>query len=92
MFPLANSLRATTRTLATRTSTLPRYFSSTAAAMGVTKQISKEGSGAIPKVGDKVTIEYTGFLKDPSQPDLKGKQYALPPLAPQIIPRTNRLA
>jgi FKBP-type peptidyl-prolyl cis-trans isomerase len=87
MFPLANSLRATTRILATRTSTSPRYFSSTAAAMGVTKQINQEGSGPTPKVGDKVTIEYTGFLKDTSKPDHKGNQYALPPLlASQTIP------
>ncbi|EKD20023.1 uncharacterized protein L3040_002300 [Drepanopeziza brunnea f. sp. 'multigermtubi'] len=41
--------------------------------MGVTKTILKEGSGAIPKVGDKVTIEYTGYLKDTSCPENKGK-------------------
>lgn len=43
--------------------------------MGVTKTILKEGNGPIPKVGDKVTIEYTGFLKDESKPDKKGKQF-----------------
>ena len=75
MLPLANSLRATTRNLAT---TSQRYFSSTAAAMGVTKNISKEGSGASPVKGDKVTIEYTGYLKDTTKPDNKGKQYAHP--------------
>jgi FK506-binding protein 1 len=42
--------------------------------MGVTKTILKEGSGPIPKVGDKVTIEYTGFLKDESKPANKGEQ------------------
>jgi FKBP-type peptidyl-prolyl cis-trans isomerase len=76
MLPWANSFRATTRSLAT---TSQRYFSSTAAAMGVTKTISKEGSGAIPQVGDKVTIEYTGYLKDPSKPNNKGDKYALSP-------------
>jgi FK506-binding protein 1 len=40
--------------------------------MGVTKTIISEGSGPIPVKGDKVTIEYTGFLKDPSKPDQKG--------------------
>lgn len=46
--------------------------------MGVTKNISKEGSGASPVKGDKVTIEYTGYLKDTTKPDNKGKQYAHP--------------
>ncbi len=42
--------------------------------MGVTKTILKEGNGPIPKAGDKVTIEYTGYLKDPSAPHNKGNQ------------------
>ena len=42
--------------------------------MGVTKTIIVPGNGAIPNVGDKVTIEYTGFLKDLSKPDHKGEQ------------------
>lgn len=77
MFPLTNSLRATTRTL---TTTPQRFFSITAAAMGVTKTISQDGSGPIPKVGDKVTIDYSGYLKDTSKPDNKGTKYALPPI------------
>ncbi|PQE30522.1 peptidylprolyl isomerase protein [Rutstroemia sp. NJR-2017a WRK4] len=32
--------------------------------MGVQKTILKEGTGEIPKVGDTVTIQYTGWLKD----------------------------
>ncbi|KIN00498.1 hypothetical protein OIDMADRAFT_55085 [Oidiodendron maius Zn] len=43
--------------------------------MGVTKTISKEGSGASPVKGNKVTIEYTGYLKDTTKPDNKGKQF-----------------
>lgn len=43
--------------------------------MGVTKTTHKEGSGAQPAAGQTVTIEYTGFLKDTSKPDNKGKQY-----------------
>ncbi|KAJ2974704.1 hypothetical protein NQ176_g5915 [Zarea fungicola] len=43
--------------------------------MGVTKTIIKEGSGPIPKARDEVLIEYTGWLKDTSQPDNKGKQF-----------------
>ena len=80
MFPLVNSIRAiTTRLphLATVASTSPRYFTSTTTNMGVTKTISQEGTGAIPKVGDQVTIEYTGYLKDTSKPDLKGNKYAV---------------
>lgn len=43
--------------------------------MGVTKTVLKEGTGEIPKKGDRVTIEYTGYLKDPSKPGNKGDQY-----------------
>jgi FK506-binding protein 1 len=42
--------------------------------MGVTKTIIEEGTGAIPKAGQTVTIEYTGWLKDASKPDQKGEQ------------------
>lgn len=45
--------------------------------MGVTKTVLKQGDGAIPKVGDKVTIEYTGYLKDTSKADNKGEKYVL---------------
>jgi len=43
--------------------------------MGVTKTVLSEGSGATPKVGDTVTIEYTGFIKDTNKPDNKGNQF-----------------
>lgn len=43
--------------------------------MGVTKTTHQEGSGAQPQPGQTVTIEYTGFLKDTSKPNNKGKQY-----------------
>lgn len=42
--------------------------------MGVTKTILAEGNGPIPKKGDRVTIEYTGYLKDLTKPDQKGKK------------------
>ena len=42
--------------------------------MGVTKTILKEGTGEIPKKGDRVTIEYTGYLKDPLTGN-KGDKY-----------------
>lgn len=42
--------------------------------MGVTKKVLEEGNGAIPKVGDQVTIQYTGWLKDESKPNNKGNQ------------------
>jgi FKBP-type peptidyl-prolyl cis-trans isomerase len=72
-----NLLRSTTTRLS-KLHRLPttRYFTSTTATMGVTKTILKEGNGPIPKVGDKVTIEYTGFLKDTNKPENKGNQYA----------------
>ncbi|KAK8059556.1 FK506-binding protein 1B [Apiospora saccharicola] len=43
--------------------------------MGVTKTTIKEGSGAVPQVGQSVTIEYTGWLKDTSKPDSKGNKF-----------------
>jgi FK506-binding protein 1 len=42
--------------------------------MGVTKTIITEGNGAIPQAGQKVTIEYTGWLKDTSKADNKGEK------------------
>jgi len=33
------------------------------------------GSGATPKAGDLITVNYTGWLYDPSKPDKKGKQF-----------------
>lgn len=44
--------------------------------MGVSKTIISEGNGPTPTVGQNVTIEYTGWLKDESKPDNKGSQYA----------------
>jgi FKBP-type peptidyl-prolyl cis-trans isomerase len=71
-FPqLRTTLFSTITTLSTHT---PRSFSRTAAIMGVTKTVLKEGNGPIPKVGDKVTIAYTGYLKDIGAPDNKGTQ------------------
>ncbi|KAI6713502.1 peptidyl-prolyl cis-trans isomerase [Marssonina coronariae] len=52
-----------------------RSLSRTSANMGVTKTVLKEGSGAIPKAGDYVTIEYTGYLKDTTKPGNKGTQF-----------------
>ena len=43
--------------------------------MGVTKTTHVEGTGAQPAVGQKVTIEYTGYLKDTSKPDNKGDKF-----------------
>ena len=44
--------------------------------MGVEKTIIKPGNGVDrPKKGDEVSMEYTGYLYDPSKPDndFKGK-------------------
>lgn len=43
--------------------------------MGVQKTILQEGTGPIPKPGQKVTMQYTGYLKDTSKPDNKGDKY-----------------
>ncbi|KAI1817817.1 FK506-binding protein 1B [Poronia punctata] len=43
--------------------------------MGVTKTVLKEGDGPQPTVGQKVTIEYTGWLKDSSKEDQKGSKF-----------------
>jgi FK506-binding protein 1 len=63
-------------TVATRAAskTTSRNFTTTAAIMGVTKTTTKEGNGAIPTKGQTVSMEYTGYLKDTSKPDNKGKQ------------------
>ncbi|RDA95569.1 hypothetical protein CP533_1235 [Ophiocordyceps camponoti-saundersi (nom. inval.)] len=50
-------------------------FTPVASIMGVTKTTHQAGSGAQPKAGDTVTIEYTGFLKDTSKPDNKGTKF-----------------
>jgi len=43
-------------------------------AMGVTRTIRVAGSGPQPAKGQKVTIAYTGWLKDTSQPENKGQE------------------
>jgi FK506-binding protein 1 len=43
--------------------------------MGVTKKVTKEGYGSVARTGDLVSIEYTGYLKDPSKPDNKGPKF-----------------
>jgi FK506-binding protein 1 len=44
--------------------------------MGVEKKNISPGDGTTrPKKGDTVTMEYTGWLFDPSKPDTKGTQY-----------------
>jgi len=40
--------------------------------MGVTKTTTTPGTGDRPTIGQKVTIEYTGYLKDSAQPGNKG--------------------
>ncbi len=43
--------------------------------MGVDKKMLKAGNGTdYPRKGDEVTIEYTGYLLDPSKPDGKGTE------------------
>ncbi len=42
--------------------------------MGVTKTKHEAGTGATPKVGQTVTIEYTGFLKGHVQARLQGRK------------------
>ena len=74
MFRLPSRLlTSTTRTTLSSTTTT-RFFSRTTAIMGVTKEIRQEGNGPVPKKGDKVSMEYTGWLKDESKPNNKGAQ------------------
>ncbi|KAJ4854902.1 FKBP-type peptidyl-prolyl cis-trans isomerase domain-containing protein [Trichoderma breve] len=40
-----------------------------------TKTILEEGSGPNPEKGNVVLMGYTGWLKDTSQPDNKGKKF-----------------
>jgi FK506-binding protein 1 len=68
-------------TLATRAALVPafRSFTTTAATMGVTKTVTKEGNGPIPKMGQTVSMAYTGWLKDETKPNNKGDQYVHSP-------------
>jgi FK506-binding protein 1 len=43
--------------------------------MGVEKTLISQGDGSTtPKKGDVVTMEYTGWLYDPSKPENKGNK------------------
>ncbi|KAL7911741.1 hypothetical protein GGI35DRAFT_443486 [Trichoderma velutinum] len=44
-------------------------------ASGLIKTVLEPGSGATPKAGDTVVMGYTGWLKDTSKPDNKGKKF-----------------
>ncbi|TGO20948.1 hypothetical protein BPAE_0254g00120 [Botrytis paeoniae] len=72
-------LRLSTTRIPTQAKFQYRNFSRTNVIMGVTKHILKEGTGATPKNGDTVTIQYTGWLKDSSKGDTletqKGNQF-----------------
>lgn len=52
-----------------------RLLSTTARTMGVQKTIISEGNGPSPKKGDRVTMEYTGWLRTDGKPEEKGKQF-----------------
>lgn len=41
--------------------------------MGVTKTVHVKGTGPQPLRGQKVTVAFTGWLKDTSKPDNKGR-------------------
>lgn len=47
--------------------------------MGVKKTILKEGTGESPKVGDTVTIQYTGWLKNVNKGNTLDEQKVTPP-------------
>ena len=57
----------------TRIHQATRTFTTTARNMGVQKTILQEGEGPSPQKGDRVTMEYTGWLKTSSNE--KGKQF-----------------
>ena len=43
--------------------------------MGVQKQVLQQGNGTDkPKKGDNISMEYTGWLHEPSANEQKGKQ------------------
>ncbi|KAK0620306.1 hypothetical protein B0T14DRAFT_430533 [Immersiella caudata] len=43
--------------------------------MGVRKTVIVTGTGSRPRRGQTVTIEYTGWLKDDTQPDGRGELF-----------------
>ncbi|KAI3574626.1 hypothetical protein IWW34DRAFT_632594 [Fusarium oxysporum f. sp. albedinis] len=65
--------------------TQPRNFSFTQAIMGVQKTIISEGSGASPQVGQKVTIQYTGWIKDEFDSSVGRGAFVVPIGVGQVI-------
>ena len=63
--------------------------------MGVTKTTTQQGTGKTPVKGQKVTIEYTGWLKDTSKPNNKGDKFvndlnfSPTPVFPHVAWRAN---
>lgn len=44
--------------------------------MGVEKTVISQGNGSdTPRKGDTVTMEYTGWLYEPSKPENKGNKF-----------------
>ncbi|KAF1845940.1 FK506-binding protein 1 [Cucurbitaria berberidis CBS 394.84] len=43
--------------------------------MGVQKTVISEGNGPTPQKGDRVTMEYTGWLRTAGKPEEKGNQF-----------------
>lgn len=52
-----------------------KAFLQQSAKMGVVKTTINPGTGAQPTKGQTVTIEYTGWLKDATKENGRGKQY-----------------
>lgn len=51
--------------------------------MGVTRTTRVAGTGPQPVTGQKVTVVFTGWLKDTAKPENKGEEY--------VSPQTGRL-
>ncbi|CAH0050290.1 unnamed protein product [Clonostachys solani] len=52
-----------------------KAFLQKSAKMGVVKTVIEAGTGAQPTKGQTVAIQYTGWLKDTTKKDNKGKQF-----------------
>lgn len=57
------------------TQTTTRLFTTSIRNMGVQKTVISEGNGPSPQKGDRVTMEYTGWLRTAGKPEEKGNQF-----------------
>lgn len=74
-FVAARSFLTSTSKLSSSSTATPTPPKKSTTIMGVEKILLQEGTGAIPRKGQTVTIEYTGYLRDVNAENEKGEQF-----------------